>query len=815
MAPMSKVLHGILLGAVAYLLPVPLIHGQQAYTVRGGQSYSIAGHWHWRADCGIGGAWHGSFQFDEPSNNQFKGRVTANIPEPGMAAHIGACPPPIRIRDGRLKGDSVSFIKESCGGDRPQPWTGKIVRGSDNLLHISGTAIADSSKRVPFVRDWWCSWTAYQDRADPSAGGQRELASVPGQTPPLQSQGQQRPSTAGDEFTFNVLTELIVDRANHRVEFFGAFDPRGPAKPIPYEQLLTAALRLPEESGQAGAVGAIPSFSLEPTNFSDGVTAKILQQMENPSDELKLRWTEYFKTQMINDPAVRNQMFGQIWPDIIASVKAFLYRRMASAEVDALLAHTRNIDELGSMLGQLASKGVLSKDDAGAVGRAFETALTKHVAGRGNLLFFPAGSLEQVLGLRISARPTFFGIPSDTAFARAIYESDVALKSLVGPAGQALKQAVPTHETLLEWIHRHADLNEIAAGTKLWAIQVRPADIQLSVSEDLSFLRFDAARLRIEVRGRAANQMVPASITRYADFLTEHYEDYAREIAPLWEIREAFKVVAAARYLKDNGLTYEAAGTDRAWRAPAEVPAHWDVAFLGTGGQPVLASMFAGGVDIQVRKRTRIAKLSHDRVPSEERLRFIRVGNLLARNAPLPLEKALSVAAHEKLCLGHGQCNYFAGAVGAVAGIPYFRDMLTDPVAEHRVANEAYKFIANAITNPSSSHWREIKDMNEVQRLANEGKFVVVVAQALKPGESGHIGFAAPERLAQDSTKVPGDRMPWIRDSKNSSKSVTANWSFNSMSGLAKANHTVDITPPIWAVWEGPVCSSQGRCAAR
>jgi hypothetical protein len=124
-------------------------------------SYSIAGQWHWRANCGIAGAWHGSFQFDEPSKNTFKGTVTENIVEPGPGILFGACSPPIKIRDGNLEGDSVSFVKEVCGGERPQSWRGTIKRESDDLLHMSGTAIVDSSRYIP-QRDWLCTWTADQ-----------------------------------------------------------------------------------------------------------------------------------------------------------------------------------------------------------------------------------------------------------------------------------------------------------------------------------------------------------------------------------------------------------------------------------------------------------------------------------------------------------------------------------------------------------------------------------------------------------------------------------------------------------------------------
>jgi tetratricopeptide (TPR) repeat protein len=516
------------------------------------------------------------------------------------------------------------------------------------------------------------------------------------------------------QFRFNVLTDIVVDRAKHKVEFFGMFDPRGPARRIPYAQFLANALQLPEESGTSGGIGSVPGFSLEPTIF-------------------------------------------RAW----------------------------------------------SHDDTLAIGRAFVSELKSFATGHDNLLLLPPGSVERVLGQRMWVRPTFFGIPANTAFARAVFESDVAFKSLVGPAGLKLKQDLPYHQALLEWVYQHCDLS---AGS-LFSIMVQPDNFQLSVAGDASFIRFDNAQLRIEVRSRVPNQSVPDCVRKYAEFLSAHFDDYARQIAALWRIREAFKIVAAARYLKDSGFSYGMSRSSETWSAPSQISADWDVAFMRIGNDGGLLTTFAGGVDMQVRGRTHIKTLASSQVPNPDRLRYVRLGNLFGRNAPLSLVRSLAVAGNEKMCTGHNHCNYFAGAVGAAAGIPYFRDILTDPIEDDRVANKVYGFVANAVKSPSSG-WQRI-DMREAQQLANEGKFVVVVAEGLNGG-SGHIGFAAPESLGSDKALHTAG-LPWIRDSDHSSKSVTANYAFSSLSGHAR---TVTVGPPIWAVWKGPVCSARVRCVS-
>jgi tetratricopeptide (TPR) repeat protein len=218
------------------------------------------------------------------------------------------------------------------------------------------------------------------------------------------------------QFRFNVLTDIVVDRAKHKVEFFGMFDPRGPARRIPYAQFLANALQLPEESGTSGGIGSVPGFSLEPTIF-------------------------------------------RAW----------------------------------------------SHDDTLAIGRAFVSELKSFATGHDNLLLLPPGSVERVLGQRMWVRPTFFGIPANTAFARAVFESDVAFKSLVGPAGLKLKQDLPYHQALLEWVYQHCDLS---AGS-LFSIMVQPDNFQLSVAGDASFIRFDNAQLRLQSRFAAACPINP------------------------------------------------------------------------------------------------------------------------------------------------------------------------------------------------------------------------------------------------------------------------------------------------------------------
>lgn len=152
--------------------------------------------------------------------------------------------------------------------------------------------------------------------------------------------------------------------------------------------------------------------------------------------------------------------------------------------------------------------------------------------------------------------------------------------------------------------------------------------------------------------------------------------------------------------------------------------------------------------------------------------------------------------------IGEKRCNFFAGDVGRILGIPYFRDILDDKSPDGRLANEIYRFIEKAVASAPSG-WKRVTPL-EAQALANEGKFVIAVARHKDPGPDnpGHIAVVAPELIPR--ADHPGDdgAYPWIRDNVTYTLSKRANYRFDSLSGKARREGTVSTVEPLWAAWD-------------
>ena len=108
----------------------------------------------------------------------------------------------------------------------------------------------------------------------------------------------------------------------------------------------------------------------------------------------------------------------------------------------------------------------------------------------------------------------------------------------------------------------------------------------------------------------------PSNAARqYSDFLTRHFKEYASEIGPLWAVRELYKIIAAARYLKSRGVVLESSGwSSTKWRPPRKVNAIWQAASLGTGSGTIERAVLIGGVNLSVARATSVAALPAQRI---------------------------------------------------------------------------------------------------------------------------------------------------------------------------------------------------------
>ena len=173
----------------------------------------------------------------------------------------------------------------------------------------------------------------------------------------------------------------------------------------------------------------------------------------------------------------------------------------------------------------------------------------------------------------------------------------------------------------------------------------------------------------------------------------------------------------------------------------------------------------------------------------------------------------------EGMCNPQLACNYYIGELGIQLDIPYFRD-------NRYSADQMNSFLSEASIAGESGDWLRvgegIEPGPEVQRLANEGRFVVASshsiagrasrgappcdpnadAQAQVTGKPltchGHIAIAAPDYLDKETDpNLAGRRGPWIRyavldGNAHTKRSTRASITFGS-----------SVTPPIWVEYIG------------
>jgi len=423
-------------------------------------------------------------------------------------------------------------------------------------------------------------------------------------------------STSSDRI--NVLNYLKIDPETGHVTFYGSYDPAGPQSAIPYGQFLAAALRLPDESGTAGQTGSVPGFSLEPIQDINAVYAQI---KEKTMDAGALN-TMFKNAMQTADHDTQVYMINSIIDDMRKWLRDYLAGKTSSRDWVPAVNDITNVDQLLAVIQQQVDQHVVDRDEiAQAFDQAAATIEQQRLQQQGGMIFLPHGLLENIFNLNVYSRPTYYGIEPNTQLARTIFESDVALKRLAGPRGHELAQRLKYHQTLFQWIVNHSpDAWQNIDSSVIGSVQVSPGTIAMAVSADKSIMAFDNAEMRILVAARDPRQQLPQSDISYANFLTGHYDDYAREVGPLWEIREAMKVVAAARQLRSEGVTVHPDTLDTSWVAPDSVKAEWDFADVGGGPSenPTTSTLPIGGVDLQIEKHTQVTTLPEDEVQKLE-----------------------------------------------------------------------------------------------------------------------------------------------------------------------------------------------------
>jgi len=172
--------------------------------------------------------------------------------------------------------------------------------------------------------------------------------------------------------------------------------------------------------------------------------------------------------------------------------------------------------------------------------------------------------LTQAFLKRMYSLPTvysgvmLYGMRADSPLTRVMFDADYALKyvTTLNPDTAALPGYLSTVEFLSAAAERLGRSDELKEGyVRYW---VHPGEVRLEPFTDNSGVRFASATLRISVeplddasKKKAWLQQV---LSEYANILNEQYDDYARLYPSLHVMRETEKVIALARWIKQNSL---------------------------------------------------------------------------------------------------------------------------------------------------------------------------------------------------------------------------------------------------------------------
>jgi hypothetical protein len=441
------------------------------------------------------------------------------------------------------------------------------------------------------------------------------------------------------ERPFNQLTSFIVSEDRRTVELFGIYNPHGSREAIPYDRLFADAFGLADERLDQGII--CPGFTLLFPAAFPTQWAAIQKRLADADTELGVFLSRNQQAHEAYIDAALDQAFKEARAAIRTVFKA---RGYSEHDIDWLLAQVKTADDLKAVIQGMQREGVVSSDDS-LLNMALFLAVEKYKQTKGNIFFFPPGLTAAYAGIPIFAEPHFFGIEPNSQLARIVLEGDVALKRL--SADKSLKETLAFHQTYLEWKFRNLQPAEIKADVPVMSLYLQPKLIVLSVSSDKHVVSFEHTEVAVILKPHDWRQPQSAANRQYSDFLTQHFDDYAQEIEPLWTIRELYKIVAATRFLKSMGVVLHAP-LDNSWQPPRQVAAVWQAASLGTGTGTISRVAVDGGVSLHLMDATTVTPL-----PAQ------RGEDIRAASAQL-----------DAVFKSHGSGVCYDGREGCVAGVP-------------------------------------------------------------------------------------------------------------------------------------------------
>ena len=157
-----------------------------------------------------------------------------------------------------------------------------------------------------------------------------------------------------------------------------------------------------------------------------------------------------------------------------------------------------------------------------------------------------------------------FGGVDDTEFGQALIDADLILKKLSiekdNVTGEPIVVGIQGYKSELDLYAEH---QELVGSGGLTNIYFTPKSMELGRSANGKSFQFQEASMEVLTETRINGNVVPnVAVEEYAQFFTEHFDEFALEFPILERMRQGAKAVALARFIKDNNIPIDLSWLD-------------------------------------------------------------------------------------------------------------------------------------------------------------------------------------------------------------------------------------------------------------
>jgi hypothetical protein len=190
------------------------------------------------------------------------------------------------------------------------------------------------------------------------------------------------------------------------------------------------------------------------------------------------------------------------------------------------------------------------------------------LAYRSQGILIPPELVQTEFGVTPQVVPEYFGVPANSQLARLMFFGDYTSKRLI--AQPDLAKSVPGYMTSFAFERAHPQFARSEASYHLW---ISVAKMDARQSADGQTLSFRDVAMRFNIRELANGRDLAPQPGSYENLLTSLYDPLSKKFLALYELKEAAKLAAAARWIHLHDPAFRLPREGRvAWQGPTQVP---------------------------------------------------------------------------------------------------------------------------------------------------------------------------------------------------------------------------------------------------